>query len=38
MAIDVHLHQWCKEANYGDKKKIAEAMAGSNSRKLKGVM
>jgi hypothetical protein len=38
MVIDVHLHPWCKEAHYGDKKKIAEAMAGPNSRKLKGAM
>ncbi|MFX1241206.1 MAG: amidohydrolase family protein [Promethearchaeota archaeon] len=38
MVIDVHLHPWCKEAHYGDKKKIAEAMAGHNSRKLKGAM
>jgi predicted TIM-barrel fold metal-dependent hydrolase len=38
MVIDVHLHPWCKEAHYGDKIKIAEAMAGPNSRKLKGAM
>ncbi len=38
MVIDVHLHPWCKEAHYGDKKKIADALAGPNSRKLKGTM
>lgn len=38
MVIDVHLHPWCKEAHYGDKKKIADAMAGPNPRKLKGAM
>ncbi|MFX1432026.1 MAG: amidohydrolase family protein [Promethearchaeota archaeon] len=38
MVIDVHLHPWCKEAHYGDKKKIAEAMAGPNPRKLKGAI
>ena len=38
MVIDVHVHPFCKEAHYGDKKKIADAMSGSNPRKLKNVL
>ena len=38
MVIDIHLHPWCKEAHYGDKKKIADMMSGYNPRKLKGAM
>ncbi len=38
MVIDVHVHPFCKEAHYGDKKKIADAMSGYNPHKLKGVM
>ncbi len=38
MVIDVHVHPFCKEAHYGDKKKIADVMSGYNPRKLKGVM
>jgi len=38
VVIDVHVHPFCKEAHYGDKKKIADVMCGYNPRKLKGVM
>jgi predicted TIM-barrel fold metal-dependent hydrolase len=30
----MHIHPFCREAHYGDKKLIAEAMAGGSSRKL----
>jgi len=38
MVIDIHVHPFCKEAHYSDKKKIAEVMSGYNARKLKSVM
>jgi len=37
MVIDVHVHPFCKEAHYGDKKKIADVMSGYNPTKLKRV-
>ncbi|MEE9377096.1 MAG: hypothetical protein V3V33_03575 [Candidatus Lokiarchaeia archaeon] len=27
MVIDIHVHPFCKEAHYGDKKKIAAVMS-----------
>jgi len=37
MVIDMHVHPFCKEAHYGDKKKIADAMSGNDPIKLKSV-
>lgn len=37
MLIDIHVHPFCKEAHYGDRNKIANAMSGGNPTKLKRV-
>ncbi|NVM20043.1 MAG: amidohydrolase [Candidatus Lokiarchaeota archaeon] len=37
MVIDVHVHPFCKEAHYGDRKRIANVMSGYDPIKLKRV-
>jgi len=35
MVIDIHVHPFCKEAHYGDKKRIADVMSGYDPITLK---